>query len=97
MDVSGLGHRNAEAIALDGYLATGDRITICENPEFIRFLGVQRNHCPPAHAQQLLHGHVAAAQNHRKLNLYVMHLGFLRHATTPSDSALVEPERVSQR
>lgn len=95
VDVGGLSYRDAEAIALDGDFASRDWVAGGQNPKFVRFLGVERNHRAAAHSQELLHRHRAAAENNAQFDIDMMDLAFTRHATTPFDSALVEPERVA--
>ena len=70
-------------------------LRIGQNPELIALLRVERDHSPPAHAQQVLHRHLAAAEHNRELDIDAVDLGFIEHAGFPSDSALVQPERVS--
>ena len=93
--VGWLGYRDAETVALNGDLAPGDRVSRRENPEFVCLFGVERNHRPPAHAQELLHRHRAPAEHDAQFDIDMMDLAFTGHATTPFDSALVEPERVA--
>lgn len=95
MDVCGLGDRNTEAITLDRYLPTGDWMAGSKDPEFVRFVRIQRNHRPSTHPKELLHWHLAAAEHHGELDLDMLDLGFIGHWNAPSDSALVEPERVA--
>lgn len=83
MHIGRLGYRDAEAIALDRYLPSGDRVAGGEDPEFVRLLGVERNDGAAAHAQELLHRHAAAAQYNRKFDVDVMDLAFTRHALAP--------------
>lgn len=83
MDVSGLRYRDAEAIALDRDLPTGDWVAGGQYPEFVGFLGVERDHRPTAHAQELLHRHAATAENDRKFDVDVMDLAFTGHALAP--------------
>ena len=95
MHVSRLGYRDAEAIALDGDFASGDWMPRGENPKLVRLFGIERDHRAAAHAQELLHRHRAAAEDNREFDIDMMDLAFTGHATTPFDSALVEPERVA--
>jgi hypothetical protein len=95
MHVSRFGYRDAETIALDGDLASRDRMSGGEDPQLIGFFGIERNHRTAAHAQELLHRHRAAAEHDAQFDIDMMDLAFAGHATTPFDSALVEPERVA--
>ena len=94
MDIGGLSYRDAQAVALDGDFPARDGMTRGENPEFITLLGVERNHRAAPHAEELLHGHRAAAEDNGEFDIDMMDLAFTGHATTPFDS-LVEPERVA--
>ena len=95
MNVGRLGYRDAKAIALDGDFSSRDRMPCGENPKLIRLLGVERNHRAATHAEELLHRHRATAEDNGELDIDMMDLAFTGHATTPFDSALVEPERVA--
>jgi hypothetical protein len=95
VDVGRLGYRDAEPVTLDRDLAAGDGVAGGQNPKFVSFLGVERDNSAPTHAQKLLHRHRAAAEDDGQLDIDVMDLAFTGHATTPFDSALVEPERVA--
>jgi hypothetical protein len=71
-------------------------MAVGEDPELVRFLGVERDHRAPAHAQELLHRHAAAAEHNRQFNIDTVDLGFAGHR----DGAYllippVEPERVA--
>ncbi len=95
VNVGGFRYRDAEAIALDGNLPTRDGVAGGENPKLIGFFGIKRDHRTAAHAQELLHRHGAAAEHDAEFDIDMMDLAFTGHATTPFDSALVEPERVA--
>ena len=90
-----LGYRDAETVALNGDFAARDRVAGGENPELVCLFGIERNHRPPPHAQELLHRHRASAEHDAQFDVNMMDLAFTGHATTPFDSALVEPERVA--
>jgi hypothetical protein len=95
MDVGLLGDGNAQPITLNCNLPSRHGMAVGENPELVGFLGVERNDRAAAHPQELLHRHLAAPEDNGQLDVDVVDLASFRHATTPCDSALVEPERVA--
>jgi len=95
VNVRGFRDGDAKAVALDGDFTSRDRMAGGEDPEFVGFLSVERDHRAPAHAQKLLHRHRAAAEHNGELDIDMVNLALSRHATTPFDSALVQPERVA--
>jgi len=88
------GDGDAEPVALDGDLAPGDGIASGQDPKLVGLLGVQGDHRPPAHAQQMVHRHMAAAEHHGKFNRDIIDLSFVRHQSTPSDESRVHAERM---
>lgn len=93
--VGRFGYRDTEAIALNRDFSTRDWVSGGKDPELVGLLGVERDHRTAAHAEELLHRHGATAEDNRELDVDMMDLAFTGHATTPFDSALVEPERVA--
>lgn len=90
MDVSGFGYRNAQAVAPNGDLAAGDGVASRQDPELVRFVGVERNHRPAAHPQQLLHRHFGPAQYNRNLDADFLDLRTVLHVAFPG---LIPPSR----
>ena len=95
MHVGRFGYRDAEAVALNGNFPTRDWMPGGKDPELVRLFRVEWDHRAAAHAEELLHRHGATAEDNRELDVDMMDLAFTGHATTPFDSALVEPERVA--
>lgn len=69
VDVCGAGDGDRDAVLVDVDLAAGDRVVVGQDPHLVLLGGVQRDHRPAAHLEQLVHGQHAAAQHDRDLDV----------------------------
>ena len=54
INIRGTGHCDGDAVFTNFDFASGDRMVIGQDPDFVMFRGVERNHRPAAHPQQLV-------------------------------------------